>query len=170
MMNIVSQPSAVRSSVVSRLTGLNPAPVFTQDIFPALWDADLHYGIDPVGLVAQSFKETGAGRFTGNVTPQFYNTAGIKIRHTNIFPGTTDNDRPLAHQMFPNWEVGAAAHAQHVRAYAGRPVSGELIVDPRYVWVIGRFSLTRWSDLGGKWAPSPTYGAEIENIMRTLIS
>ncbi len=70
--------------------------------------------------------------------------------------------------MFPNWEVGAAAQAQHVRAYAGLPVTGELIVDPRYVWVIGRFSLTEWSDLGGRWAPSPTYGIEIENLMQQL--
>lgn len=167
-MRIVDQPSATRSSVLQRLNGLKPAPIFTQDIFPAIWDAGLHYGVDPVGMVAQSYKETGAGRFTGNVQPRFYNTAGIKIRHTDMFPGITDQDRPLAHQMFPSWEVGAAAQAQHLRAYAGQPVTGDLIVDPRYVWVIGQFSLTEWSDLGGKWAPSPTYGIEIEQIMQTL--
>jgi hypothetical protein len=111
--------------------------------------------IDPVGLVAQSYKETGAGAFGGKVSPRFYNTAGIKVRHTDIFPGTTDDDRPLAHQMVSNWEVGAAAHAQHVRAYAGCPISGELIVDPRYVWVNGKFKLTEWSDLSGNWAPLP---------------
>ena len=168
-MKIVGPPSEVRAHVLAKLTGLKPAPIFTQDILPPLWDAGLRYGIDPVGLVAQSYKETGAGKFTGKVTSRFYNTAGIKIRHTDLFPGTTDNDHPLAHQMFPNWEVGAAAHAQHVRAYAGWPVSGELIVDRRYVWVIGKFSLTDWSDLCGKWEP-PTYGQEIESMMLTLIS
>lgn len=99
---------------------------------------------------------------------QRLNTAGIKVRHTDLFPGITDNDRPLEHQMFPNWEVGAVAQAQHVRAYAGLAVTGELIVDPRYVWVIGHLSLTEWSELGGKWAPSPTYGVEIENLMQQL--
>ena len=87
-MKIVGPPSALRSAVLQRLNGLNPAPLFTEDIFPAVWDAGLHYGIDPVGLVAQSYKETGAGRFTGNVRPKFYNTAGIKVRHTDLFPGS----------------------------------------------------------------------------------
>ena len=169
-MKIAGQPSAARDHVLSKLAGLQSAPLFTQEIFPRLWDAGLHYGIDPVGLVAQSHKETGGGRFTGNVRPRFYNTAGIKIRHLDLFPGVTDGDRPLAHQMFPNWEVGAAAHAQHVRAYAGWPVSGELIVDPRYGLVIGQHSLTDWSDLGGKWAPSATYGIEIEKTMQLLIA
>lgn len=167
-MKLISAPSADRSHVLQELNGLNPAPLFTADMFPAIWDAGLHYGVDPVGLVAQSFKETAGGRFTGNVRARFYNTAGIKIRHLDLFPGVTDGDRPLAHQMFPNWPVGAAAQAQHVRAYAGAPVGGDLIVDPRYVWVIGNFSLTDWSDLGGRWAPSPTYGTEIEQIMQTL--
>jgi hypothetical protein len=30
------------------------------------------------------------------------------------------------------------------------------------------FLLTEWSDLGGEWGPSPTYGIEIENLMQTL--
>jgi N-acetylmuramoyl-L-alanine amidase len=95
---------------------------------------------------------------------------GIKIRNPDLFPGVTDDDRPLAHQMFANWEAGAAAQAQHVRAYAGCPVTGELIVDPRYVWVIGKHTLIEWSQLGGKWAPSPTYGTEIEQLMQKLIA
>ena len=60
--------------------------------------------------------------------------------------------------------------AQHVRAYAGCPITGELIVDPRYVWVIGKHTLTEWSQLGGKWAPSTTYGTEIEQLMQKLIA
>jgi hypothetical protein len=154
-MKMVGPPSATKEHVSGELAGMSPTPLFTQHIFPALWDAGLHYCIDPVGLVAQSYKETGAGAFGGKVSPRFYNTAGIKVRHTDIFPGTTDDDRPLAHQMVSNWEVGAAAHAQHVRAYAGCPISGELIVDPRYVWVNGKFKLTEWSDLSGNWAPLP---------------
>ncbi len=168
-MKLVDPPSAPEAHVLGRLAALTPAPRFTQEMFPALWQAGLHYGIDPVGLVAQSYKETGAGKFSGQVSARFYNTAGIKIRHLDLFPGVTDGDRPLAHQMFPNWPVGAAAQAQHVRAYAGQPVTGELIVDPRYVLVIGRHALTHWAELGGRWAPSPSYGTEIEKLMQQLI-
>ena len=53
-MKIVGPPLAVRAHVLAKPTGLKPALIFTQDILPSLWDAGLHYGIDPVGLVAQS--------------------------------------------------------------------------------------------------------------------
>ena len=57
-----------------------------------------------------------------------------------------------------------------MRAYAGCPISGELIVNPRYVWVNGKFKLTEWSDLSGNWAPSATYGSEVEDLMQKLIT
>ena len=169
-MEMMRAPSADKGSVLAKLGTLAVAPRFTQEMFPALWDAALRYGVDPVGLVAQSYKETGKGNFGGQVKPQFYNTAGIKIRHVGLFPGVTDDDRPLAHQMFPNWEVGAVAQAQHICAYASKPITGELIVDPRYTLVAKNLNLKHWTDLGGRWAPSPTYGTEIENILTTLIS
>ena len=169
-MRMIGPPSATRTHVVGTLAGLAPTALFVNDMFPALWDAGLQYCVDPVGMVAQSYKETGGGAFSGKVKPLFFNTAGIKIRNPDLFPGVTDDDRPLAHQMFANWQVGAAAQAQHVRAYAGCPVTGELIVDPRYVWVIGKHTLTEWSQLGGKWAPSPTYGTEIEQLIQKLIA
>jgi Mannosyl-glycoprotein endo-beta-N-acetylglucosaminidase len=169
-MEIMRAPSADKSCVLAKLSTLTVAPRFTQEMLPALWNAALRYGIDPVGLVAQSYKETGKGNFGGQVKPQFYNTAGIKVRHVDLFPGITDNDRPLAHQMFPNWEVGAVAHAQHICAYASKPITGELIVDPRYTLVAKNLNLKHWADLGARWAPSPTYGTEIENILTTLIS
>ena len=40
---------------------------------------------------------------------------------------------------------------------------GEMIVDPRFGLVSG--VVTYWSQLGGRWAPSPTYGDEIEAMM-----
>lgn len=141
--------------------------LFVLDMLPALWGAGIEHCIDPVGMIAQSIKETNVGRFTGQVKPQFYNTAGIKIRHQELFPGVTDGDRPLAHCMFPNWQVGARAHAQHLRAYTGWPVAGD-IVDPRYQFVSGP-PAQNWAELGGRWAPGATYGVEIELIMQKLI-
>jgi hypothetical protein len=162
---IINLTTAPQSLVLSNLPD-ETHPRFVDEMFPALWASALEYGIDPVGMVAQSGKETGWGNYTGKVLPGFYNTAGIKIRHQNMFPGITDGDKPLAHQMFPNWAVGAMAHAQHLRIYAGKPVLG-LVVDPRY-HLVGPPPVLRWGELGGRWAPSVTYGLEIEAIMDRL--
>ena len=162
---IMAAPTLTREQVIAALPD-TAHPRFVDEMVPELWAAAMEYGIDPVGIVAQSAKETGWGNYGGAVLPQFYNTAGIKIRHQSLFPGVTDGDRPLAHQMFPNWTVGAMAHAQHLRAYAGKPVVG-LVVDPRYTLVNAPFVST-WAGLGGRWAPSVTYGQEIEAIMMRL--
>jgi hypothetical protein len=165
-MRLIGPPSATKDTVLANLAGLKPHPRFTGDMFPELWDAAEFYGIDPVGVVAQSYKETGGGTFGGAVLPQFFNPCGLKIRNVGIRPETT-GDQPLAHAMFPSWEVGATAHVQHLCAYAGMPAHG-LIVDPRYAYVVGKHALENWSELGGKWAPSPFYGIEIESLMETL--
>lgn len=165
-MRIIGPPTA-DEDYIPALTTMGATPLFMNTIAPALWLAAVRYGLDPVGVVAQSFKETGGGTFRGKVKPEFCNPAGIKIRYQALYPGITDGDNPLAHAMFPNWEVGAEAHAQHLRAYAGWPVPG-LIVDPRYTFVIGKHFCENFEDLSGKWAPSPTYGDELVTIARKL--
>lgn len=164
-MRIIGPPSASLETVTANIPA-TAHPRFAAEMLPALWKAGNNYDIDPVGLVAQSFKETGGGTFNGNVRPEFYNPCGLKIRSVGILP-ETEGDKPLAHSMFASWEVGALAHAQHVCAYAGWKV-WDTIVDPRYVWVVGRFALENWSELGGKWAPSASYGVELEAIMKKL--
>lgn len=169
-MRIIGPPSAERGLVLARLWDVlgNVHIRFGSEMFSPLWIAAATYGIDPVGVIAQAWKETGGGRFTGQVSPQFYNTAGIKVRHVGKYPGVDDGDRPLAHAQFASWDVGAVAHVQHLCAYAGVPLEGHLIVDPRYTLVAGKHRLEQWSDLGGKWAPSSSYGTELEAIMRRL--
>jgi N-acetylmuramoyl-L-alanine amidase len=167
-MKIIGPASALRTTVEAHLPA-SATSLFRAQILPELWDAAVLYGIDPVGIVAQSGKETGWGTYAGNVKPWFYNTAGIKVRHVNLamhLLDTADGDHPLVHQMFPNWRVGANAHAQHLVRYTGGTVPG-LIVDPRYT-LIGSSFVTTWAELGGRWAPSPTYGQEIEQIARSL--
>lgn len=167
-MNILGPASALRATVEANLP-LGTDSLFPGQLVPELWDAAVTYGIDPVGMVAQSGKETGWGAFPGRVKPWFRNTAGIKVRFDReamaLVP-TIDPDHPLVHQQFPSWEVGAVAHAQHLRAYCNLPVT-DLIVDPRYELVIGRHDVVRWSDLDGKWA-GPSYGTEIEIVMQRL--
>lgn len=165
-MRIIGPPSAEHSVVRPRLTALGVTDLFLNEILPVVWQAGLHYAVDPVGAVAQSFKETGGGKFTGKVKPQFYNTCGLKIRNLGFDP-LASGDHPFAHQIFPSWEVGAIAHVQHLRAYANCPVGGP-ILDPRYHLVAGRHRCVHFADLGGRWAPSPTYGTEVEAIAARL--
>jgi hypothetical protein len=164
-------PSGVTlDSIQARLPAVGANTLFVTSIAPALWAAAVKYAVDPVGMIAQSLKETAGGAFTGKVRPEFYNTAGIKVRHPDVVPGVTDGDNPLAHAMFANWAVGAEAHAQHLRAYTGALVDGHLVVDPRLVFVVGRYRVEDFEELGGKWAPSPSYGQEVVAVAARLLA
>jgi hypothetical protein len=166
-MKIIGPPTLVQLNVKFRLIELQASPLFVDVMFPELWAAAVAYHLDPVGVVAQSYKETAAGRFGGQITARWFNTCGLKVRDQSIDPVLT-GDQPLAHAMFPSWTVGAHAHAQHLRAYTGWPVVTDLVVDPRYVWVIGRHAVTDYEQLGGRWAPSSTYGQQIVDIAATF--
>ena len=169
-MNILSPPTASRATVETNLPAEATA-LFRNAMLPELWPAAAEYGVDPVGMVAQAGHETGWGTYTGKVRPWFYNTAGIKCRHhldSAALVPSGDGDHPLAHQQFPNWQVGAVAHAQHLRAYCNAPVDG-MVVDPRYSFVIGRHNAVTWADLSGRWAvPGVGYGERIEDIIGRL--
>lgn len=166
---ILAPPSAPRERVGQRLFLMGGVHArFRDEMFKHLWEAAEACGVDPVGMVAQAGIETGWGHFSGKVRPEFHNTCGLKI-HTSqqaLFPGITDDDNPLAHAMFASWRVGATAHAQHLCAYAGKMVDG-LIVDPRF-GLVGGPKVTQWRDLGGRWAPNPSYGMDIERTMDSL--
>jgi N-acetylmuramoyl-L-alanine amidase len=166
----IHSPATASIEVVSRNAELMGAfPVFLNEILPRLWTAALDYDINPVGMAAQSFKETGGGAFTGKVKAWFYNPAGIKVHHDDkvmTLLGTADHNHPLVHQMFPNWDVGTVAHAQRLCDYT-LTVFDDLVVDPRHG--MGNRGITEWAELGGRWAPSLTYGEEIEEMMRRLV-
>lgn len=168
-MRIIGPPSGTLAQVTATLTssGSTAHPRFTGEMLHPLWETALAYEIDPVGVVAQAYKETAGGNFTGKVTAQHFNTCGLKVRYPGYGGAVTAGDEQLAHAAFASWDVGAEAHVQHLRAYAGWPVVGDLIVDPRYVYVTGN-ALENWSELGGRWAPSPTYGTEVEALMLHL--
>jgi hypothetical protein len=164
---ILGPPSATRGVArynAAALPGIHAR--FIDDMFPALWKAAITYGVDPVGVLAQSFKETGGGNFTGKVRAEFCNPCGLKNR-ASLFPGVDDGDLPLAHARFANWYAGAVAHVQHLAAYAGATVPG-VIVDPRFDFVAGKNRLENFEDLGGKWAPDPAYGTSVVATARKL--
>ena len=166
-MRIIGPPSGAYDTVRDNLTPAGAAPLFVNQMFPALWTEAVRYGIDPVGVVAQSLKETGGGKFAGKVKADFCNPCGLKVRVQSMLPELA-GDQPLAHQIFPNWDVGARAHVQHLRAYAGWPIEApDIVVDPRYVYVLGNWCES-FEDLSGKWAPAADYGTSLVAIARRL--
>lgn len=174
-MRIIGPPSAALSLVTERINAMGASvhPRFLTEMVEPLWSAGLLYAIDPVGLVAQSAKETGWGNFRGAVPALFMNTCGLKVRepaYVKSVIGTTNDDHTLLHAQFPSWRIGAIAHAQHVRAYAGWPVAdGDDVYSPRYHLVVGKSRLENWSEFGsGRWAPAADYGVRVEEIMARL--
>jgi len=170
---ILGPPSADYDTVRANLVRKNAAPLFLNDMLPALWAAARKYSVDAVGVVAQSFKETGGGTFKRLVLPNFYNTAGLKLRHPNASIGTA-GEVTLAHAQFVSWAHGAEAHVQHLLAYTGTlDMSGAsyLVVDPRAVFVVGKYRAATFEELSGKWAvPGETYGQELVELAEELMA
>lgn len=113
-------------------------------------------GIRPEVLYGQAAKETGYGKYTGQVQPEQNNWAGIKIKNPI-------GDRPEDHETFATPEDGVRAHFNHVSVYIGGidPV-GEPH-DRYYViqTVAWKGTVKYVEQLGGKWAPDVTYGYNI---------
>ncbi len=173
-MRIIGPPSTDLDNVLFNLSvdtnGVHPR--FIDQMVNPLWDAAMKYTIDPVGVIAQAYKETGMGNYTGKVKPEFFNTCGLKVRYQNLNfteyanPQPLLGDQPLAHAMFANWQVGAIAHVQHLRAYAGWPID-DMVIDPRYTYITNKWC-ENFEDLSGKWAPALDYGQKIVEIARRL--
>lgn len=168
-MRILGPPVATQATVKANLVKLGAAALFTEQMLPALWAAATKYAIRPEGMVAQAFHETNKGLFGGQVKAQFYNPAGIKLRHPGLLPETS-GDQPLAHSQFVSWEHGCEAFAQHLRMYVGCPPTGVLIVNPRGVFVQGKYQVETFEELSQKWAdPGVGYGENVVAIANKLI-
>ncbi len=113
-------------------------------------------GIRPEVLYGQAAKETGFGKYGGQVAPEQNNWAGIKIKNPI-------GDRPEDHETFETPEDGVRAHFNHISVYIGDidPV-GEPH-DRYYViqTVAWKGTVEYVEQLGGKWAPDVTYGYNI---------
>jgi hypothetical protein len=115
-------------------------------------------GVRPDVAVAQAAKETNWGRFTGVVPRSHNNWCGLKTRSGG------GNSDPNAHAQFPNDVVGVRAHLEHLHLYAVGQVLNP--VDPRHFNSVAGKAPTV-EKLGGKWAPSSTYGQSIVNKFLT---
>ena len=128
----------------------------------AFWKIAGAAGINPVAAYAQSAKETGYGQFKGVLNASFNNPCGMKTAS-----GGGDSD-PNAHQKFRSWDEGITAQVDHLALYAGAagyPKAGT--PDPRHFPYLKGTAPTVEA-LGGKWAPSATYGSDIAAMMTKL--
>ena len=120
--------------------------------------------VNPGIAYVQAAKETGYGKFGGVLNESFHNPCGLKTSS-----GGGDKD-PDAHQRFNSWDEGVQAHLDHLALYAGAngyPKSNTY--DPRhFVTIKGKAPTV--NSLGGKWAPSATYGEEINTLYRNLLN
>jgi len=165
---ILGPATAPYETVRQALVRKKASALFIDTMFPCLWEAALTEHVDPVGMVAQSAKETAWGRYTGVLAAGWMNTCGLKVRNPGTLglTGDTDYER-FAHQVFPSWEIGALAHAQHLVAYTGCQVPVGL-VDPRFDLIAGRYHIQHFRELSGLWAASSSYGSSIETLMADL--
>ncbi|NFO86399.1 cell wall hydrolase [Clostridium botulinum] len=119
--------------------------------------------VNPAVAYVQAAKETGYGKFTGVLNESYNNTCGLKTA-----TGGDDNDKN-AHEKFDNWDEGVQAHMDHLALYAGAkgyPKSDSY--DPRHFRTIKGKAKTI-KELGGVWAPSATYGEEVNALYTDLL-
>jgi len=133
------------------------------DLAPLYWNlVPSRGGINPAIAYVQAAKETGYGRFGGVIDASYKNPCGLK---TTQGGGNYD---PAAHKRFSSWEEGITAHLDHLALYAGAPgYPRNDTPDPRHFPFIKDKAATVEA-LGGKWAPSKTYGESIVRMLKDL--
>ena len=123
----------------------------------AYWYYGEQMGIRPEILYAQAGWETNYGKYTGVVSEDMNNWAGIKVYGRN-------DDEKDAHETFVTPEEGARAHFNHMSAYIGVEPFG--VPHQRYYSVKSLAwagTVRTLEELGGKWCPDTEYGIKILN-------
>lgn len=158
----VSSSSAQVAKAWARSRGATPTFIALADLY---WRIAPAAGVIPEVAYCQSAKETAFGRFTGVVKEDFCNPCGLKTSLGGA------NDDPNAHARFPDWETGVKAHVDHLALYAGAPGYPKAgSPDPRHFPSIAG-TAPYVETLGGRWAPSLTYGQSIvKDYLATLYS
>ena len=106
-------------------------------------------------MYAQAALETAYGRYTGVVSEDMNNWAGIKVKDRN-------DDAKEAHETFATPEDGARAHFNHMCAYVGlEPIGtphGRYYSVKSISWA---GTVRTLEELSGKWCPDPNYANKI---------
>lgn len=132
------------------------------NLAPIYMDLATKAGINPEGIYVQAAYETGYGKFGGVLDETYFNPCGLKIKK-----GGGDKD-PEAHCKFKNWEEGVQAHIDHLALYAGaKGYPKKNTPDPRHFSYLLN-TVKKFKLLGGKWAPSNSYGERIEGLIEDV--
>lgn len=119
--------------------------------------------VNPAIAYVQAAKETGYGNFGGVLDESYHNPCGLK---TSLGGGDTDKN---AHKKFDSWDEGVQAHMDHLALYAGaNGYPKDDTYDPRHFITI-KGKATTVNSLGTKWAPSATYGEEVNDLYKNLL-
>jgi N-acetylmuramoyl-L-alanine amidase len=116
-------------------------------------------GVRPTVAYAQAAKETGFGRFGGQVSVSHRNPCGLRTTSGKGF------------KRFSSWRQGVKAHIDHLALYAGaKGYPRKSTPDPRHFRALyGEAPMVE--ALGGRWAPSPGYGRSIvRHYLRGLLA
>lgn len=165
---ILETPSATVMQAREWAKGHNAPQAFI-DLAPLYWDLALKRGgVDPAVAYVQFGHETGYlyrdGRSSAGIDASYHNPCGLKTTE-----GGSDTS-PSAHKRFKNWEEGITAHLDHLALYAGAIGYPKADTpDPRHFPYL-KGSATTVESLGGKWAPSPTYGERLATELKKLQS
>ena len=121
------------------------------DIAPLYWSYSLKTGIRPEVLFAQAAVETDFGHYSGQLSSDYHNWAGI-LRADAGEAGPED------YEKFASPEEGIRGHFNHIAAYLGLKPLGE--PHDRYEIVLKQpwaGSVLNVDQLSGKWAPADDY-------------
>jgi hypothetical protein len=128
------------------------------------YDVSLSAGVDPAVSYAQSYLETGGGRFGGILDASYCNPCGMKKGS-----GGLDQDASV-YTRFPDWQTGIQAQVDHLALYAGAPGYPKADTpDPRHFAFIEGTAPTV-NDLTGKWAVDPCYAQKITALIDEMIT
>lgn len=162
-MDIISQPRTTVAQMKAWASGRGAHPEFINQA-ETFYNISVKYGIDPAVTYAQSAKETNYFNFGGVLDISYNNPCGLK---TTEGGGNYD---PSAHQRFSSWEQGITAQVHHLALYAGQSgFPDPNSPDPRHFPSIYGVAPTV-QDLGGRWAPSPTYGDEVAQLVQSIMA
>lgn len=132
------------------------------DVAPLYWSIAPRYGVAPEGPYGQAAKETDSGHYTGVVGPERHNWCGLKKTTGG------DNYDPDAHAVFQTDYDGVLAHILHWARYGGAtaPAPGDALLDTR--WLAVKWVITTVEEMGGRWAPSLSYGTETATVIDSV--
>ncbi|UNC93600.1 glucosaminidase domain-containing protein [Candidatus Contubernalis alkaliaceticus] len=163
-LNIIVRPTTTTVQKAQQWAASKQAHQRFIDIAPLYWHYGNLTGINPEILYVQSAHETAYGHYTGIVSPEQNNWAGIKTRYAT-------GDTPADHETFASPEDGVRGHFNHMSAYVGLPPIG--VPHGRYHTVMSLTwagTITTVEEMGARWAVHSIYAERVMQLLNDLLA